>query len=72
MRKIYHIEFKDCFYNFYYGDLTVLCNTWRNIGVSKFTLDRWDFDKPYENDICIIRKDKLITSTRTKLPLNIK
>ena len=48
MRKIYHLEFKATGFNFHYGDLTILCKTWgKNLGVSKFTLDRWDFKKPY-------------------------
>ena len=47
MRKIYHLEFKATGFNFHYGDLTILCNTWsKNLGVSKFTLDRWNFEKP--------------------------
>jgi len=65
MKKIFHIEFKETGYNYYYGDLTILCNTWKNIGVSKFTLDRYDFTNPFENDICIIRKSELVTSKRS-------
>ena len=65
MKNIFHIEFKETGFNFYYGDLTILCNTWTKIGVSKFTLDRWNFDIPFENGTCIIRKDKLVTSTRS-------
>lgn len=64
MKKIFHIEFKTG-YNYYYGDLTILCNTWKNIGVSKFTLDRWNFETPFENEICIIRKSELVTSKRS-------
>jgi len=64
MRKLFHIEFKETGCNFYYGDLTILCKTWKILGVSKFTLDRWNFEKPYENDICIIRKSKLSISKR--------
>lgn len=66
-RKIYHLEFKLSGFNFHYGDLTILCNTWgKNLKVSKFTLDRWDFEKPYENENIVIHKTKLITSKRTK------
>ena len=67
-KKLYHIEFKSASDNekhFYYGDLTILCST-QEIGISKFTLDRWDYEKPFENEICIIRKSVLITSTRSK------
>lgn len=65
MKKIFHIEFKETGFNFYYGDLTILCNTWKNIGVSKFTLDRYDFIEPFENETCIIRKSFYVTSTRS-------
>src|SRR6478609_1895411 len=27
--KLFHIKFKDTGCNFYYGDLTILCNTWK-------------------------------------------
>jgi hypothetical protein len=64
MRKIYHIEFKETGFNYYYGDLTILCNTFRKIGVSKFTLDRCNFETPFENEICIIRKSVLEISSR--------
>jgi len=66
-RKIYHLEFKDSFFNFYYGDLTLLFNTWGEcLKISKSYLEKWDFDKPFENDVCIIRKDKLYISTRSR------
>jgi hypothetical protein len=64
-KKLYHIEFKETGFNFYYGDLTILCNTWKNISVSKFTLDRYDFIEPFENETCIIRKSFYVTSTRS-------
>lgn len=67
-KKLYHLEFKNVIEKekrFYYGDLTILCNT-HEIGISKFTLDRWNFEKPFENDLCIIRKGVIITSTRSK------
>jgi len=67
-KKLYHIEFKNVLENekkhFYYGDLTILCNT-HEIGISKFTLDRWNFEMPFENEICIIRKSELVLSTRS-------
>ena len=67
-KKLYHLEFKNATENqkhFYYGDLTILCNT-HEIGISKFTLDRFNFEVPFKNEICIIRKDQLIISKRTK------
>ena len=66
-KKLYHIEFKSASDNerhFYYGDLTILCNT-HEIRISKFTLDRWNFETPFENEICIIRKNELVTSKRS-------
>ena len=67
-KKLFHIEFKNALENekhFYYGDLTILCNT-HEIGISKFTLDRWNFETPFDNEICIIRKSELVVSTRSK------
>lgn len=67
-KKLFHIEFKSASENekhFYYRDLTVLCNT-HEIGISKFTLDRYNFEKPFENKICIIRKSELVVSTRSR------
>ena len=66
-KKLYHIEFKNALENekhFYYGDLTILCKT-HDIGISKFTLDRWDFKTHFQNEICIIRKSELVVSTRS-------
>ena len=66
-KKLYHIEFKNALENekhFYYGDLTILCNT-HEIGISKFTLDRWNFETPFDNEVCIIRKSELVLSTRS-------
>lgn len=66
-KKLYHLEFKNVSENekhFYYGDLTILCNT-HEIGISKYTLDRWDFETHFENEICIIRKSFYVTSTRS-------
>ena len=66
-KKLFHIEFKNVLENekhFYYGELTILCNTHKDIGISKFTLDRWNFETTFENEICIIRKSELVVSTR--------
>lgn len=68
-KKLFHIEFKNALENekhFYYGDLTILCNNHENIGISKFTLDRWDFETPFENERCIIRKSELVLSIRSR------
>ena len=66
-RKIYHLEFKESCFNFYYGDLTLLFNAWGEVlKISKSYLEKWDFDKSFDNDVCIIRKDKLYISTRSR------
>lgn len=67
-KKLFHIEFKNApeiEKHFYYGDLTILCNTHENIGISKYTLDRWNFETPFKNEICIIRKGERVASTRS-------
>ena len=64
MSKVYHLEING--QHSYYTTLTGLCIN--NIGVSKFTLDRYDFKEPYKNDICIIRKGVLNSGVKTKLP----
>jgi hypothetical protein len=67
MKKIFHIEFKSASEkekHFYYGDLTILCNT-HEIGISKYTLDRWNFETPFDNEVCIIRKGERVSITRS-------
>ena len=67
MRKIYHLEFKAGGFHFHYGDLTILCNTWgKALKVSKFTLDRHNFETPFENEDIIISKSELVLSTRSR------
>lgn len=46
MRKIFHLEIKSENSHKYYGSLTALCSENPNLGVSKFTLDRFDFTEP--------------------------
>lgn len=70
-KKLFHIEFKNALENekhFYYGDLTILFKNHpaEKVGISKFTLDRWNFETPFENKICIIRKSELVLSTRSR------
>ena len=56
MRKIFHLEIKSEGSHKYYGSLSALCLENPNLGVSKFTFDRFNFSEPFENSICIIRK----------------
>jgi hypothetical protein len=45
MRKIFHLEIKSESSHKYYGSLSALCSENPNLGVSKFTLDRFDFSE---------------------------
>ena len=62
MRKIFHLEIKSESSHKYYGSLSALCSENTNLGVSKFTLDRFDFSEPFENATCIIRKSVMKTT----------
>lgn len=65
MAKIFHLELKLSNLHKYYGGLTTLCKHNTDIGVSKFTLDRHNFENPYENEICLIRKAEIIKAERS-------
>ena len=62
MRRLFHLENKSESSHKYYGSLSALCLENPNLGVSKFTLDRFDFSEPFENGICIIRKSVMKTT----------
>ena len=63
MRKIFHLEIKADNFHKYYGSLSALCSENSDLGISKFTLDRFDFDTSnFENAICIIRKSVMKTT----------
>lgn len=66
MRKVFHLQFKAESFHGYYGSLTALCSENPNLGVSKFTLDRFDFAEPFENATCIIRKSVIKTTGSVK------
>ena len=57
MRKVLHLEMKATGEHKYYGSLAAVFLDNKNLRVSKFTLDRYDFSQPFENEVCIIRKD---------------
>jgi len=62
MTKVFHLELKAKGSHKYYGSLAALCKH-NVLGVSKFTLDRYDFEsKHYENAVCVIRRGVLITT----------
>lgn len=56
IRKLFHITVKSTGEHKYYGSLQALFLDNKHIGVSKFSLDRYDFTSPYSNEFCIIRK----------------
>ncbi len=63
MRKIFHLEIKADNSHKYYGSLSALCSENPDLRISKFTLDRFDFDDAnFENAICIIRKSVMKTT----------
>ena len=65
MAKIFHLELKLSNLHKYYGSLTTLCKHNPDIGISKFTLDRHNFETPYKNEICVIRKAKIAKAERS-------
>jgi len=56
MTKIFHIHLKVSGEDRYYSSFQALIEDTPNIGVSKGTLDRSNFAKPFDNDICIIKR----------------
>jgi len=57
-KKVYHLYDKKTNKHSYYNSLTSLFKDNKYLGVSKFTLDRYDWDLlnwEFENLICIIR-----------------
>ncbi len=65
MRRIFHLENKADNSHKYYGSLSALCNDNADLGVSKFTLDRCDFDSgAFENANFIIRKSVMKTTSQ--------
>ena len=68
MRRLFHLYQKSDNSHKYYGSLSALCNDNADLGVSKFTLDRFDFDANYfENEKCIIRKSVMKTTSQIDL-----
>ena len=55
-RKVLHLEIKSTGEHKYYGSLVAVFLDNKDLGVSKFSLDRYDFSTPFENEKCIIRK----------------
>lgn len=65
MRRLFHLQNKSDNSHRYYGSLSALCNDNTDLGVSKFTLDRFDFEeKEFENENYIIRKSVMKTTSQ--------
>ena len=62
MRRVFHVKFKATGEHKYYGSLAAVFLDNNNLGVSKYTLDRYDFSIPFENETCIIRKDYVLSA----------
>jgi hypothetical protein len=60
-RRIFHLHIK-LGTNKYYGSLQALFLDNKYLGVSKFTLDRYDFVKPFENEVCVINKSFVLSA----------
>lgn len=68
MRRLFHLQKKPENSHRYYGSLSALCNDNAELGVSKFTLDRYDFENAdFENENYIIRKSVMKTTSQIDL-----
>lgn len=65
-KKLFHIYIKASEQHKYYGSLKAIFDDKNDVGVSKFTLDRYDFTKPFENDKVIIRKGEMLSTGDVK------
>ena len=62
-RRVFHLYLKNLKAEHkYYGSLTALFLDNQYLGVSKFTLDRHDFVKPFENEVCVINKGFVLSA----------
>lgn len=55
-RRLFHLYLKASNEHKYYGSLAAIFLDNEDLGVSKFTLDRYDFEQPFINEVCEIRK----------------
>jgi len=61
-RKIFHLYKKVSKTNHYYGSLKAVFDENKDLGVSKYKLDRWNFEKPFENEVCVLIKGIMKTT----------
>ncbi len=67
MRKVYHLHIKSLNSDYYFGDLTILYKLWGHfLDVSKSSLEKYDFENPYDKDIFVIKKSIIQLSTRSR------
>lgn len=70
MRKIFHLE-KNGKHS-YYGSLQAVFNANNDLGVSKGTLDRFDFENSdFKNDKVVLRLGVLLSASESKDAGNI-
>lgn len=62
MRKIFHLE-KNSLHS-YYGSLQAVFNANDDLGVSKGTLDRWDWSDAYYNEKITLRLGVLLSAKK--------
>lgn len=61
-RRIFYLTIKATGEHKYYGSLAAVFLDNKDLGVSKFTLDRYDFSQSFENEKCIIRKGFVLST----------
>lgn len=61
-KRLFHLTIKETGKHKYYGSLAAIFLDNKDLGVSKFTLDRYGFETPFESDVCIIRKDFVMST----------
>lgn len=60
--RVFHLTTKATGEHKYYGSLAAVFLDNKDLGVSKFTLDRYKFSQPFKNDVCIIRKGFVLST----------
>lgn len=66
-RRIFHLHIIETNEHKYYGSLAAIFLDNKDLGVSKFTLDRYDWSKPFENSKVVIRKGEMLSANDARL-----
>lgn len=61
-RRLFHLYLKKTDQHKYYGSLAAVFLDNKDLQVSEHTLYKYNFDIPYENNICIIRKSYFVSA----------